>query len=84
MVTINKLAEYAIKCSQKKIQIKNIDGKEFLDKYGFKLKFLKSFIKASAGDIWPPVPPHAKPTLKNLLFITIACLSSSKCQNNPH
>jgi len=36
MVTINKLAEYAIKCSQKKIQIKNIDGKEFVDKYGFK------------------------------------------------
>ena len=53
-------------------------------KYGFKLKFLKSFVKASAGDIWPPVPPQAKPTLKNLLFITIASLSSSKCQNNAH
>jgi nucleoside-diphosphate-sugar epimerase len=36
MVTINKLAEMAILSSGKDIKIKNIDGKEFVDKYGFK------------------------------------------------
>lgn len=36
MVTINQLAEMAIKISGKNIQIKNIEGQEFIDKYGFK------------------------------------------------
>jgi GDP-D-mannose 3',5'-epimerase len=36
MVTINQLAEMAIKSSGKSISIKNIDGKEFKQKYGFK------------------------------------------------
>jgi len=36
MVTINKLAELAIVASGKNITIKNIDGKEFEIKYGFK------------------------------------------------
>ena len=35
MVTINELAEMAIKISGKKLTVKNIDGKEFLEKYGF-------------------------------------------------
>jgi len=35
MVTINELAEIAILCSGKKISVKNLDGKEFEDKYGF-------------------------------------------------
>jgi nucleoside-diphosphate-sugar epimerase len=36
MVTINKLAELAIVASGKNITIRNIDGKEFETKYGFK------------------------------------------------
>lgn len=35
MVSINQLAEMAIKISGKEITIRNIAGKEFLDKYGF-------------------------------------------------
>ena len=35
MVTINQLAEMAIALSGKNISIHNIDGQEFLDKYGF-------------------------------------------------
>tara|TARA_Y100001970_G_scaffold188729_1_gene229552 strand:+ start:36487 stop:37485 length:999 start_codon:yes stop_codon:yes gene_type:complete len=35
MVTINELAEMAILFSGKKISVKNLDGKEFEDKYGF-------------------------------------------------
>jgi len=35
-VTINELADMAIKISNKKISIKNIDGDEFFKKYGFK------------------------------------------------
>tara|TARA_X000000950_G_scaffold72680_1_gene90305 strand:+ start:5970 stop:6968 length:999 start_codon:yes stop_codon:yes gene_type:complete len=35
MVTINQLAEYAIKISGKKLKIKNIKGEEFKSKYGF-------------------------------------------------
>ena len=36
MVTINQLAEMAIDIAGKKIKINNIDGQEFIDKYGFK------------------------------------------------
>ena len=36
MVTINQLAEMAIKISGKNLTIKNIDGEEFVKKYGFK------------------------------------------------
>ena len=36
MVTINQLAQMAIDLSGKDIKIKNIEGKEFEDKYGFK------------------------------------------------
>ncbi|WP_281238854.1 NAD-dependent epimerase/dehydratase family protein [Flavobacterium praedii] len=36
MVTINQLAEMAIKISGKNIAIKNIAGEEFIQKYGFK------------------------------------------------
>jgi nucleoside-diphosphate-sugar epimerase len=36
MVTINQLAEMAISISGKKIKIKNIEGEEFKNKYGFK------------------------------------------------
>jgi nucleoside-diphosphate-sugar epimerase len=36
MVTINKLAQMAIDISGKNITIKNIDGEEFKEKYGFK------------------------------------------------
>ena len=36
MVTINELAQIAIKISNKNISIKNIKGEEFKDKYGFK------------------------------------------------
>jgi nucleoside-diphosphate-sugar epimerase len=36
MITINKLAEMAIKLSGKNITIKNIHGDEFIQKYGFK------------------------------------------------
>jgi GDP-D-mannose 3', 5'-epimerase len=36
MVTINQLAQMAIDISEKNITIKNIDGNEFLSKYGFK------------------------------------------------
>ena len=36
MISINKLAQMAIDISQKKIKIKNIDGEEFIKKYGFK------------------------------------------------
>lgn len=36
MVTINQLAEMAIDISGKDIKIKNIEGQEFFDKYGFK------------------------------------------------
>ena len=35
MVTINQLASMAIQLSGKNISIRNIDGKEFFDKYGF-------------------------------------------------
>ena len=35
MVTINQLAEMAIRISDKSLTVKNIQGKEFLDKYGF-------------------------------------------------
>jgi hypothetical protein len=35
MVTINDLAKMAIDISQKEIKIKNLGGKDFLDKYGF-------------------------------------------------
>ena len=35
-VTINELAQMAIAISGKNISIKNIDGQEFVDKYGFK------------------------------------------------
>lgn len=35
MVTINQLAEMAIRLSGKDIKVKNIDGQEFIDKYGF-------------------------------------------------
>jgi nucleoside-diphosphate-sugar epimerase len=35
MVTINQLAQMAIDISGKNISIKNIEGKDFLDKYGF-------------------------------------------------
>ena len=36
MVTINQLAGMAIAISDKDIEIKNIEGQEFIDKYGFK------------------------------------------------
>jgi nucleoside-diphosphate-sugar epimerase len=36
MVSINQLAELAIKASGKNIKIDNIDGQEFIDKYGYK------------------------------------------------
>jgi nucleoside-diphosphate-sugar epimerase len=36
MVTINQLAGMAIAISGKNIEIKNIEGQEFIDKYGFK------------------------------------------------
>lgn len=36
MVSINQLAQMAIEISGKDIWIKNIDGQEFIDKYGFK------------------------------------------------
>ncbi len=36
MVTINQLASMAISISEKTISIKNIEGQEFIDKYGFK------------------------------------------------
>jgi nucleoside-diphosphate-sugar epimerase len=36
MVTINQLAQMAINSSGKSISIKNIDGEEFKEKYGFK------------------------------------------------
>lgn len=36
MVTINELANIAIACSGKDIKINNIDGQDFIDKYGFK------------------------------------------------
>ena len=36
MVTINQLAQMAIDISNKDIKIKNIEGKEFFNKYGFK------------------------------------------------
>ena len=35
MVTINQLAEIAITCSEKDLKIHNIEGQEFIDKYGF-------------------------------------------------
>lgn len=35
MVTINELAEYAINISGKNIQIRNLQGEEFLNKYGY-------------------------------------------------
>lgn len=35
MVTINELAQMAINCSGKKIEINNIQGAEFIQKYGF-------------------------------------------------
>jgi len=35
MVTINQLAEMAIRLSGKNIKVRNIDGKEFFEKYGF-------------------------------------------------
>lgn len=35
-VTINELAQMAIDISKKNIEIKNLDGEEFLSKYGFK------------------------------------------------
>lgn len=35
MVSINKLAQIAIDCSGKDIKINNIDGQDFIDKYGF-------------------------------------------------
>tara|TARA_R110000868_G_scaffold208010_7_gene457191 strand:+ start:1019 stop:2104 length:1086 start_codon:yes stop_codon:yes gene_type:complete len=35
MVTINQLAEIAIKIANKKLYIKNIDGEKFIQKYGF-------------------------------------------------
>ena len=36
MVTINELAQIAIDLSGNDIEIRNIDGQEFMDKYGFK------------------------------------------------
>ncbi len=36
MVTINQLAEIAIQLSGKDIKINNIEGQDFIDKYGFK------------------------------------------------
>jgi GDP-D-mannose 3',5'-epimerase len=36
MVTINQLAEMAIKAADKRVYVKNIDGEEFTKKYGFK------------------------------------------------
>lgn len=36
MVTINKLTEMVIEISGKKLKIKNLDGDEFLSKYGFR------------------------------------------------
>jgi nucleoside-diphosphate-sugar epimerase len=36
MVTINELAQMAIKISGKDLRIKNIYGEEFFKKYGFK------------------------------------------------
>jgi nucleoside-diphosphate-sugar epimerase len=36
MITINQLAEMAISISGKNLSIKNIDGEEFIKKYGFK------------------------------------------------
>ena len=35
MVTINELAQMAIDISGKEIQIQNLGGQDFLDKYGF-------------------------------------------------
>jgi nucleoside-diphosphate-sugar epimerase len=36
MVTINQLASMAIAISEKEVTIKNIEGDEFIQKYGFK------------------------------------------------
>jgi len=35
MVQINELAQIAIDCSKKDIKINNLEGKDFIDKYGF-------------------------------------------------
>jgi nucleoside-diphosphate-sugar epimerase len=35
MVTINQLAEMAVKISGKNIKINNLGGQDFIDKYGF-------------------------------------------------
>jgi nucleoside-diphosphate-sugar epimerase len=37
MVSINKLAEISIKISKKHLTIKNLDGIDFYNKYGFKV-----------------------------------------------
>ena len=36
MISINNLAQMAIDISEKKLKIKNIDGEDFIKKYGFK------------------------------------------------
>jgi nucleoside-diphosphate-sugar epimerase len=36
MVTINQLAQMAIDISGKNIKINNLEGQDFIDKYGFK------------------------------------------------
>ena len=36
MVSINQLAEMAIRISKKKLSVNNIQGDEFIEKYGFR------------------------------------------------
>jgi GDP-D-mannose 3',5'-epimerase len=70
MVTINQLAEYAIKASGKQISIKNIDGNEFYNKYGFKCPTgvrgrnsdNKLFIEKIGRDVFFPLNEGIKKT----------------------
>ena len=74
MVTINELAQMAVDLSRKDIKIKNIEGREFIDKYGFEcplgVKGRNSHNKLFKEKVgWEPTEPLIKGMEKTFNWI---------------
>ena len=74
MVTINELAQMAVDLSGKDIKIKNIEGREFIDKYGFEcplgVKGRNSHNKLFKEKVgWEPTEPLIKGMEKTFNWI---------------
>lgn len=88
MVSINELAQMAIDLSGKDIKIKNIDGQEFIDKYGFKcptgVRGRNSDNKLYKEKIgWEVSEPLKAGMVKTFSWINEMVTSVSEIESNP-